>query len=104
MIAPGFYTVATVEDGEARWETLSQALAREPIQPVAVSPRQRRILFFLAQYHRQHQLSPSYEEIRRAVGFHHRSAVSYQMAQLVAKGLVEHYPNRTLGITLNVTL
>jgi SOS-response transcriptional repressor LexA len=100
----GFITMAVVEDGEARWESTSAARDRAPIERVRVTPRQRTILTFLAQYRREHGRIPSYREIAAAARLSGPGPVRYQLRLLAAKGLLEHDDGKRRGITLNVTL
>lgn len=97
-------TIARVVDGQAVWETLSQAEARPAIEPVRVTPRQWAILRFLAEYRRQHNGMPTYAEIAAAAGMTARSGVQYQLDQLEAKGLLERGRGRYAAIRLNVAL
>ncbi len=100
----GQFTVARVEDGEAIWETLREAQAREPIVPVRVTPRQWRILRFVAAYRREHSGMPSFSQIASAVGLSGGGAVSYQLDLLEAKGLIWRARGRYSAIVLNVSL
>lgn len=100
----GQLTVARVVDGEAVWETLREAQVREPIVPIRVSPRQWRILRFVAAYRREHNGMPSFSQIAAAVGLSGGSAVSYQLDLLEAKGLIWRARGRSSAIVLNVSL
>jgi DNA-binding MarR family transcriptional regulator len=99
----GQFTVARVENGEAVWETLREAEAREPIVPVSVTPRQWRILRFLADYRREHSGMPTFAQIGSAVGLKSRGAVSYQLDLLEAKGLLWRARGRYTAIVLNIS-
>jgi SOS-response transcriptional repressor LexA len=100
----GTLTLAHVVDGQVIWETLKQAEARAPIVPVKVSPRQLRILRFVAAYRRERGRIPSYAEIASAVELKSRGAVAYQLDLLEAKGLIQRVRGRASAITLNVTV
>lgn len=100
----GQLTIAQVVDGQAVWETLSQAETRPSIEPVRVTPRQWAILRFLAEYRREHSGMPTYAEIAAAAGMAARSGVQYQLDQLEAKGLLERGRGRYAAIRLNVLL
>ncbi len=100
----GQFTLGRVEQGEVSWETLRQAEARAPIVPVRVTPRQWRVLRFLAAYRRQHNGMPSFAQIGAEVGLKSRGAVSYQLDQLEAKGLIWRARGRYSAIVLNVSL
>lgn len=100
----GQFTLARVVDGQAVWETLSQAEARPSIDPVRVTPRQWAILRFLADYRREHNGMPTYAEIAAAAGLKARSGVQYQLNLLESKGLLERGHGRYSAIRLNVCL
>jgi SOS-response transcriptional repressor LexA len=100
----GRFTLARIEDGEAMWETLREAQAREPIVPVRVTPRQLQILRFLTAFQREHVGMPTFAQIAAGVGFETRSAVGYQLDQLEALGLVWRARERYGAIVLNTTL
>ncbi len=99
----GQWTVARVVDGEAVWETLRQAEAREPIVPVGVSIRQLEILRFLAAYKREHAGMPSLSQISAAVRLS-RNGVVYQLNALEAKGLISRARRHFSAIVLNVSI
>jgi DNA-binding MarR family transcriptional regulator len=101
----GQFTVARIQDGEAVWETVREASAREPIgPPVRVTPRQWRILRFLTEFQREHVGMPTFAQIAAGVGFETRSAVEYQLDQLEAQGLLWRARGRRGAIVLNTTL
>lgn len=72
--------------------------------PVRVTFRQRRILWFITAYRREHNGMPSFSQIASAVGLRGNSAVSYQLDLLEAKGLIWRAPGRYSALVLNVRL
>ncbi len=66
-----------------------------------LTKRQRAVFEFIRSYIKTHDVSPSYEEIRRHFGFASYNSVQKHLKTLVAKGLVKTpWGNRKRALTL----
>ncbi|MFZ5918363.1 MAG: transcriptional repressor LexA [Chloroflexota bacterium] len=65
-----------------------------------ITPQQQRILDFLERYVRAHGYSPTYDEIRQALGLSTKSLVSHHLKRLQAQGYLELRHNSPRSIHL----
>ncbi|MFP5513405.1 MAG: LexA family protein [Alphaproteobacteria bacterium] len=89
---------------EAEVERLkAQLAAKEPKRPIraGLTPKQRLLLDFIVRYQRERRgVSPSFDEMARALGLASKSGVHRLVEGLVARGALVRMPNqaRTLQI------
>lgn len=89
---------------EAEVERLKAALAaKEPKRPTraGLTPKQRLLLDFIVRYQRERRgVSPSFDEMARALGLASKSGVHRLVEGLVARGALVRMPNqaRTLQV------
>ncbi|HOV86156.1 MAG TPA: transcriptional repressor LexA [Syntrophobacteraceae bacterium] len=68
---------------------------------MALTPAQERVYRFLKQYLQEHGCAPSYEEIRRHLGFRSLNAVSKHLKQLEQRGVLSSpWGNRKRSLEL----
>lgn len=60
--------------------------------------RQQEVLLFIQSYVDDHGFSPTYEEIREALGLSSRSHVSYYLDALEQGGLIDRLPRSPRGL------
>ncbi len=65
-----------------------------------LSPRQQQLLDYIRDHIDLHQIAPSYEELKEALGFSSKSHVDYHLNALEAKGCIK----RTRGIARGIRL
>ena len=89
---------------EAEVERLKAALAaKEPKRPTraGLTPKQRLLLDFIVRYQRERRgVSPSFDEMARALGLASKSGIHRLVEGLVARGALVRMPNqaRTLQV------
>lgn len=92
---------------EAEVERLKAALAaKEPKRPTraGLTPKQRALLDFIARYQRERRgVSPSFDEMARALGLASKSGVHRLVEGLVARGALERLPNQARALRVVVT-
>ena len=55
-----------------------------------ITRTRERILFFIGDFHKWNGYSPSFDEIREALGFASKSPIHYHMKRLRADGLIDY--------------
>lgn len=66
-----------------------------------LTPRQRQLLDFIARYIRAHNgVSPSYDEMSKAIGGRSKSQILWLVRQLEARGYLRSTPNIARSIAL----
>lgn len=87
---------------EAEVERLKAALAaKEPKRPTraGLTPKQRLLLDFIVRYHRERRgVSPSFDEMARALGLASKSGVHRLVEGLVARGALVRMPNQARSL------
>lgn len=74
---------------------------RDPIAPSsgpALTRPMRQVLLIIQEHQARHGVAPTYEEIRRAMGYPTRSRVHGVIERLEQRGAIRRLPNRTRGI------
>jgi len=90
----GEFRLAPVVDGEALWG------CSVPLRTSRVTARQEAILRCIADYQRVHRQTPSLMVIADDVGLRDPGSVTYQIEQLVAKGLLRRNAGKQRAIEL----
>ena len=65
-----------------------------------LTPRQRDVVDFLRDYHAEHRMYPTYDEIGAEIGCRSRSHICYIMAQLEEKGVLTKIPHKARAYRL----
>jgi len=65
-----------------------------------MTPRERKVYEFIAQYLELHGHSPRYKEILGAVGIKYISNISYVVTNLIRKNYLSKLPNKKRGLML----
>ena len=63
-----------------------------------MTPRQAETLEFIREFWGEHQYSPSYEEIKDALGLKSKSGVAFLITKLEEQGFVRRRPNETRSV------
>lgn len=92
---------------EAEVERLKAALgAKEPKRPIraGITPKQRELLDFIVRYQREHRgVSPSFDEMARALGLASKSGVHRLIEGLVERGALVRLPNQARSLQVVTT-
>lgn len=92
---------------EAKVERLTaQLAAKAPKRPTrtGLTPKQGLLLDFIARYQREHRgVSPSFDEMAKAVGLASKSGVHRLVEGLVARGALERLPNQARALRVIFT-
>ncbi|QCG95105.1 MarR family transcriptional regulator [Azospirillum sp. TSA2s] len=93
---------------EAEVERLkAQLAAKAPKRPTraGLTPKQRLLLDFIARYQRERRgVSPSFDEMARALGLASKSGVHRLIEGLVARGALERLPNQARALRVVATV
>jgi len=63
-----------------------------------MTPRQSEALEFIREFWEENQYSPSYEEIKDALGLKSKSGVAFLVTKLEEQGFVRRRPNETRSV------
>ena len=69
-----------------------------PSSGPALTRPMRQVLLIIQEHQARHGVAPTYEEIRRAMGYPTRSRVHGVIERLEQRGAIRRAPNRTRGI------